>query len=242
MKFPKDKRIYFTAVLTGIVVLLFLWLAFFWQGKKVREKAEAYQKEKLNVLVLEEKKKRLSQLRKEVDNLEGWKDKLNAMFVKKDEAVPLIKRLEKAAENTSCAISIEPADLSKIKFEKINKKSASASSGAKDEDEDGVKNKSEAVANDPKKQPQDELAELKKYPAFSVSASGSFSSVVDFLEKVENLPYFIRPLVIDVSSENKKGAAPTTGAGSLDAGGEKNAPEEGGKNVKMSLIIVVYGE
>jgi hypothetical protein len=78
------------------------------------------------------------------------------------------------------------------------------------------------------------LSAFKDYPAFSVEVSGHFSSVVDFFEKLENMPYFVRPLIVDISLEEEKGAPAGTPVFL-----ENEIPD--GKNVKMKIVFVVYG-
>lgn len=166
--------------------------------------SEDYQKEKLNSFVIQEKKDRLVKLGSEIADIQKNTDELKAMFLGKDAALPLLKSLEAAAEQSSCEISIEPADISKIKF-------ATASPSQKNEtdttNDDLTTQKSQTASNAKPAQKPDELAPLKNYPAFSLTITGSYSSTVDFLNSMENLPYFVRPLKIDVIPGGKKQAS-----------------------------------
>lgn len=235
MTSSRDKKIFITISISTTVILAFLWFVFFFQGGRIKKSAEAYQKEKLNYYVLQEKKNKLLQLKKDMSDLEIQKERLETAFVKKDELVPIIRLLEKAAEDSSCAISIEPADLNKLKFEqtkKTQKKEVEA------EEEDSAKKKDQAEESK-----KDELAALKNYPVFNISVSGSFPSLIDFLEKMENLPYFIRPLIIDAKEEDKKNNPSLSAAGASSAGGKKEeTPPEDIKRVEMNITIVIYGE
>ena len=235
-----NKKIIISLSATTFVVLMLAWLVIFLLGGKVKGDFENYQKEKLNSFVLEEKRDKILQLKRELPNLEEERNILDSMLIKKDEAVPFLRALEKVASDTSCQIKIEPADISKIKFEK----KVSSVPKKQDEDElDATKKQNQGNAPEEKNKKEDDLAPLKNYPAFSVEVSGRFSATVDFLEKLENMKYFIQPLIVDISSEEKKSAAAGS-TGALPAGtpapsGNEN-PDE--KNIKMIMTFVVYGD
>jgi hypothetical protein len=242
MKEKPDRKVIITVSVTTIIVLVLAWLVVFFLGGKVREYFENYQKEKLNSFVLEENRNKILKLERELPNLEEEKDRLNSMLVKKDMAVPFLRALEKVASDTNCQIAIEPADISKIKFEK----KSSSSSKKQDEDEtnaDTANGEDQAKASEAKSKKQDDLASLKDYPAFSVVITGHFSSIVDFMTKFENIPYFVHPLVIDIFSDEKKNTA-AANARTLSAGTPNSSENENWdeKNIKMDMTFVVYGE
>lgn len=239
MRGKMDKKIIIAVSATIFVVLALAWLVVFLLGNKMKASFENYQKEKLNSFVLEEKRNKILKLEKELPDLEEEKNSLNSMLVKKDAALPFLKTLEKIAGDASCQIKIDPADISKIKFEK-NVSSAPKNQSA--DELDTTQKQEQAKTSEEKNKKEDDLASLKDYPAFSIEVSGQFSAVVDFFEKFENMPYFVRPLIIDISPEEKKSAAAGSG-GALSAGtpassGDENQDE---KNVKMTMTFVVYG-
>src|SRR4030043_495584 len=125
--------------------------------------------------------------------------------------------LEKIAGDTSCSIKIEPADISKVKFEKVTQ----TKKVQEEDDLESIKNKQQT----PEEKKADELAPLKNLPTFSIEVTGHFASLVDFLEKLENIPYFVRPLIVDISS-GKKNEAGTSGGGVLATGSHTPASNQ----------------
>ncbi len=231
----KDKRITGAIAGTAVLVLVLIWAVFFWQMRNIRMISEDYQKEKLNSLVLKEKENKLSQLKKEIANIEEQNRKFDALFLKKDEALPFLRELEKAASTANCTVKVSPADISKIKFEKAKTPPKPADDDLTD---DGTKSGGQPAP--PKK---DELAELKDYPAFTVEAVGTFSATTNFLIKTENLPYLVRILTLDaVPAGAKEKAAATSGALAAGAVQTPEAQSAGEKNVRLNFVAVVYGE
>ena len=226
-----NKRIFIALLVTISIVLVLIWATIFFLGNKVKESFEKYQKEKLNSLVLEEKRNKILKLGRDLPDLEKDKESLEAMLLKKDMAVPLLRTLEKIAADTSCSIEIQPADISKIKFASASKQASKSEDDAETEEVKGKK--IEATAQVRKKE-ADELESLKKHPAFSIEVVGHFSALVDFFEKFENVSYFLRPLIIDFSVVGKSSASPS----SMPASPESENQEE--KNVKMTMTFIVY--
>ena len=237
----KFNKIIIYSLATVIVVLLLAWLVIFFLGGKVKQSFENYQKEKLNSFILEEKRNKISKLKKELLNLEEEKNNLSSMLVKKDEYLPFLVTVEKIARDTSCSIKIEPVDIKKIKFEK-KKTSGSKSQNTDDLEETKSKNQSKTSLDENKKEEkEDDLASLKNYPAFSIEVVGHFSALVDFFEKFENMPYFVQPLIIDIySGEKKLTAGEVLGPSSMNttSSSENENPDE--KNIRMTMTFVVY--
>lgn len=234
-----NKKIIVAFSVTIFIVLASTWLVIFLLGSKMKDSFENYQKEKLNSFVLEEKRNKILELEGKLPDLKETRDSLDSMLIKKDVALPFLRAIENVASDASCQIKIEPADISKIKFE--NK----VSSATKNQDEDvsdTAKKQDQEKAPEEKNKKEDDLAALKNYPAFSIEVTGRFSSMVDFFEKLENMPYFIRPLTVDISLAEKKSAV-AGGAGTLPAGtissSENENPDE--KDIKMTMTFVVYG-
>lgn len=226
--------------MTTLIALALSWLVIFLLGSKTKDSFEKYQKEKLNSFVLEEKRNKILKLKRELPDLEDEKNSLDSMFVKKDMAVPFLRALEKIAGDTFCRITTEPADLNKIKFEK---KSSAASKKEEEDDSDEDKEQDQAKNSEEKNKKEDELAPLKVFPAFSVEVSGHFASVVDFFEKVENMSYFVHPLIVDISLDEKKNAmAINTGAASAGTPASPEGENWDEKNIRMKMTFVVYAQ
>lgn len=236
MRLPTNKKIIYWVLAVSFIVLFFFWFVFFLQISRVRELSELNEKEKLNTLVLRKKMEELSKLKNEISDLGDEKKKFEALFIKENEAVPLLRLLEKIAAETNCVIKISPFDISKIKFEKAVK-----SENIQDGEEEIKKPKPQEV--DQAKEQKDDLAPLKKYPAFSVEAEGAYGSTVSFLKKMENLPYFIRVLILDIAPMEKASQSSSSGSGVLQTSSQQKGGDQpsGDKNVKMSITFVVYG-
>jgi len=233
-----DKKMIIIGLALVFLILGLAWLILFWQSQKIRELSENYQKEKLNSFVLQEKRDRLAQLKKEIVNLEEGKSSLSAMFIKKDQALPLLEALERVAVTSYCQIVVDPADISKIKFQQT----APAPKNTSD-DETAAKPNNQTNDQSAKPKAPDEIAQLKNFPAFTLTVTGSYSGLVDFLSQMENLPYFIRPLTFDVIPVVKNQSQPQSvvaqPAGDTGSGPLPENPEE--KTVKATINIVIYG-
>src|SRR4030043_525007 len=94
-----NKKIIISLSATTFVVLMLAWLVIFLLGGKVKGDFENYQKEKLISFVLEEKRDKILQLKRELPNLEEERNILDSMLIKKDEAVPFLRALEKVASD-----------------------------------------------------------------------------------------------------------------------------------------------
>ena len=234
-----DNKIIIAVSVTVFIALLSGWLVIFLLGGKVKKSFEDFQKEKLNFVVLEEKKKKIMQMKKEFPNLEEEKNNLDSMLIKKEENVPFLRALEKIADDSSCSIKIEPADLAKIKFEK---KAGEPVKKTDDLDTDTAAKNSPTQTTPEQSKKEDDLAPLKNFPAFVVEISGHYSSVIDFFNGFENMPYFVRPLIVDISVPVKKGTTAAE-AGTLSSGtsASPNNQNQDEKSLKMTMTFVIYG-
>ncbi len=238
-----NKKIILTILFVAIVLIGLFWFVFFFQIPGIAGTAEAIQKEKLDSFVRKEKEDKLFKLKKELVGIEDQEKEMEGAFIPKNEAVPFFRALEKAAADASCQIKVQAADLNKVKFSTAKQ---TAGAGADDE-ETATKKQSTGSANQANQTGEaakaDELAKLKAYPAFNVEVVGSFASIMDFLKKMENLPYFARVLMFDLTpAEKTNSQAAAAGSGSLaTAGGAPgNNPQVQEKSVKLSLLIIVY--
>lgn len=246
-----DKKILGITSAACVVILLLAWIVFFRQAKDIRRVSENYQKEKLNSFVLQEKRNKLSQLKKEISNLEEKNSELHAIYIKKEEVLPFLKILESIAADTNCTIAVNPVDISKIKFEKAKKTEKPAPEKVEEKEAQEDEQEEDKTAGEKQSQPaekKDDLAELKKHPAFTIDAIGSFPAIVAFLNKMENIPYFARVLILNAAAYDAK-EKKQVGGGSLATAGAGQAVSEqpvspviGEKNVKMTLTVVIYAQ
>jgi hypothetical protein len=236
-----NKKIILAVLLSSVFVLGAAWFVFFVQIPKIKETADAIQKEKLDSFVRQQKSDKIYKLKKDLSDIESQKDEMDATFIKKNESVPFFRALEKIAEESGCQIKIGVADLAKVKFSTVKK-----ATPAVDEESDtetapkAADSSGKAQADEAAK--ADDLAKLKNYPAFNIETTGSSSSVLSFLGKMENIPYFVRVLTLNLASEKAGSGAVSLGAGTLSAGGQtaQSNAQKDDKNVKMSLLVIVY--
>jgi len=237
-----DRKVILAISFVSIVTLGLVWLIFFFQIPKIKEISEAVQKEKLDSFVRQEKGDKIFKLKKELVDIEDQKNKMDAVFLEKDKAVPFFRSLEEVAGNAPCQIKVEAADLSKVKFSQS--KSQSASTATEEEEEVKKKPASENKDQSSESAKADEIAKLKIHPAFNLEATGSFSSIMNFLEGMENLPYFVRVLTLDISVGKAASQAGGAETGTLAAGAQTTSSDSSqsqGKIVKLDLLVIIYG-
>lgn len=237
-----NRKVILAISLVGVLVLGLIWIVFFLQVPRIKYLSEAIQKEKLNSFVRQEKGSKIFKLKKDISDIEEQKKEMEAVFLPKNEAVPFLRALEQAAGVSSCQIKVEAADLSKVKFSQ-QKTSAKT---VDETDEEETTSKTTSNSGD-KGQPSetakaDEIAKLKIHPSFNIEVSGSFPSTMNFLEKMENLSYFVRVLTLDISEEKKNNQSGSSNVGTLSLGSQagSSGPESPGKTVKMSLLVIIY--
>jgi Tfp pilus assembly protein PilO len=232
-------KIVFTSAISAIVIAALTWFVFFYQTGLLAEMTDAVQKEKLDSFVKQEKSDKIFKLKKEFDEIDVQKKEMDGMLPAKDNMVPVLRFLEKISSDATCSIKVEAVDISKLKIGPVAK---TTKKQAQDEEDDTkTKNSAASQKKTEDQAKQDDLAKVKKFPAFNLTVIGRYSALVDFLTKMENLPFFIRVLTIDVAPAEKEkqqqAAAGTLASGGSAAGGEEGP---GSKEVKMSLLVVIY--
>jgi len=235
----KRKKVMFTIALSVAIIVGLAWFTLIFQKKLIIEMSETVQKEKLDAFVHQEKKDKILKLKKELDDIEIQKKEMEAMLPKKDGVVPVLQSLEKIAFETSSTIKIDAVDISKLKIGQAKKPVK------KQEDEEIAKKESATSSQDDEKEEkpsQDDLAKIRKFPAFNLTITGNYSSLIDFMDKMDSLPYFIRVLIIDLAyydkDKNQMSSGGTVFAPSLPSTDQSEENKE--KGVKMTLLIVIY--
>ncbi len=233
-----DKKIIITVAIVLLSVAALGWFSFFHETKQIEGTAEAIQKKKLESLVLQEKRDKIFKLKKDLKDIEGYKSEMDKMLIGKDDAVMFLRSIEGIASDTSNTIKIESADLSKLKIG--NQKNAPSSS---DEDTASTQTKDAQVAADQaaEKAKQEQASQLKNKIGFTIELAGAYPTLVDFLDKMENLPYFISVYNMDLAAQNKMNQPTATAGGVLPAENQTagtEAPAEN-KNIKMTMLVIV---
>ncbi len=215
-----NKKFYLVSAVIVLTAAFLVWYCVAVQTKKIITTSEDIQKENLNSLAQEEKSKKIRQMRSEWSDIEDSRKKMELTLIGRDDMVSLIESLENTAVDTGNQIEIDVYDLKKLKAK--NKRTVSGNKNAK-------KN------NEAKKEDKNNQ-DIKDKLGFSLELKGTFRSLIDFLNKVENFPYFIKVHSLDINllSELQRISRKTD-----DAGGE-NGEAELAKKIKSTIIIVVY--
>ena len=234
-----DKKIIITVVIVLLSVAALGWFAFFYETKQIGDTAETIQKKKLESLVFQEKRDKIVKLKKDLKDIESYKNEMDKMLIGKDDAVIFLRSVEGIASDTSNSIKIESADLSKLKMNQ------SKSAGSSSSEEDAAKGltKDQQIAADlaAEKEKQKQSDQLKAKLGFTIELEGTYPAIVDFLDKMENLPYFISVYNMDLTGPDKLNQPTAAAGGALLA--ESTALGQGAaaenKNIKMTTLVIV---
>jgi hypothetical protein len=236
MSVKMNKNLWISILLSLLVVGLFAWLAF-WQFGGIKNTSDNIQEEMLSSKVQEEKKQKILELGKELENIEENSKEMNLMLVDKGSAVSFLEALEKIANDTGNTIRIGVFDLSKMKSPTTKKpvlqETDTESTKAVQKDSQAKKSASSQTAK------QDFSNQL----GFSLEVEGTFQTLVDFFSKLENLPYFVQVYNFD-SVIPPKIQAPAALSSNENQGenqtGEASSEEQNSKKIKTVITIGVY--
>jgi HAMP domain-containing protein len=233
-----DKRILSLTIVAVLIAAGLIWLAAFWQLGKIREMSDNIQKEQLDHLVQEQRNKRILELKKELGDVGETKKDMDAFLIDKENAVPFLELLEGIARSTGNKINISVTDLAKMKSQLTPKNQVSKESD--DESTDSAKKDTQKKnAANVKNEKQDFSNQL----GFLVDLTGEYRSLIDFLTKLENAPYFIRVYNFQIAQAEKKQNSQTGTINESQAppeGGQADQNEENAKNITTVLTIGVY--
>jgi hypothetical protein len=230
MKNTFDKKIFLIAAVAIFLAAGLIWLAFFWQFGKIKELSDDIQKEQLDYLVKQERSQKILELGKELEGIETREKEMKAMLVDKENAVPFLKLLEDIAIGTGNSIKISVADLAKISALASKKPVVQAS------DAESTKDLQKESQSQKTAKPKDKALDFSNQLGFSIELAGEYGSFVDFLTKLENLPYFVRVYSFQVVPIVKSQAAQAADT-SAD---QLNAVNADNQNTKSTIIIGVY--
>jgi len=222
-----DKKIFFVIIASVFLAGGLIWLAFFWQFGKIKTISDDIQKEQLDSFVREERSQKILELGKELGDVEVQKKEMEAMLLEKENAVPFLKILEEIATETNNAIKISVTDLSKITSQSAKKPVVPPSDT---ESKSDLQKESQAQKSD---QPKNAPPDFSNQLGFSVELTGEYGPFLDFLTKLENLPYFVRIYNFQIAPAPK---TPTASASENQSAGAVG----GNKNIQSTMIIGVY--
>ncbi len=221
-----DKKAFL--LLLAVIALsgFLIWLAFFWQMEKIKKISDDIQKEQLDYLVRQERKQKVVELGKELGDISAREKEMKAMFIDKENAVPFLELVENSAYSTGNQIKINVADLSKVAVQAVKK----TLSQNENEDEDSKKSASKNTQSKEKSSSQSSKPDFSNQLGFSIEITGDFGSFVDFLTKLENMPYFVKVYNFQITPAAKDQVAQQP----------ENQPDEANKNLKAALVVGVY--
>lgn len=212
-----------------------IWFAFWVQFEKIKTISDDIQKEQLDSQVRQQRSQQVLELGKELGNVEANQQAMKAMLVDKEDAVPFLRAVESVAAATGNTIKISVTDLSKIKFQSAKAPVAQESEAESTKDVQKEDQAQKAAT------PQASKPDFSGQLGFSIELTGNYRSFVDFLTKVENLPYFVRVYTFQAASAKTQTSQPA-GSGAVQApaqGAQAPLPEEN-KNIKTTLVVGVY--
>ncbi len=225
-----DKKICLSVAIVVLLASGLIYLAFFWQLKKIEELSDDIQKIQLDSQVQKERKEKIVALGKELGNVDEKEKKMESFFVDKDNAVPFLKLLESSAFSTGNNIVISVTDLSKLKL------SSSKTTTATSSDDESVNDVKKESAAQKTKKAATKKTDISNQLGFSVKLEGRFGSLVDFLTKLENMPYFVQVYKFDVKPGLSKKPVPRS-PDQVDQSSENGDTD---KDITTDLIIGVY--
>jgi hypothetical protein len=219
------------AIFSGFLI----WFAFVYQLKEVKKASDDIQKAQLDASVQQERKQKILELGKELGNVELEQEAMGAMLIDKNDAVPFFKKLEDIAAETNNRIVISVVDFAKMK--PLLAKAAVPVQEDDDEDvvKDAPKKAKESASSSADKEKNDYSGQI----GFSILVSGRYNSLVDFLTKLENIPYFIKIYNLQIASDERKIMSSAIGSDQSTAPGS-TTQEEDSNTIKSVLTIGVY--
>jgi len=230
-----DKKICLLVAVAALLAGVLIWLAIFWQLGKISEMSDNIQKEHLDSLVRDERSQKIFEMGKELGDVENSQKEMSALFVDKENAVPFLKTLETVAAATGSLIKIDVADLTKMKSQTAKKPVVQESDAQSAKDVQKEDQTQKTASSQSGKQ------DFSNQLGFSVELTGKYASLVDFLTKLENLPYFVRVYNFQISPIVKNQTSQAAGSGAAPASGDQPAGSDAGsKNIKTILTIGVY--
>ena len=188
-----EKKIKSSLVFLILLELVFLAGAGFlcFQNKKLQsqilEKEQAARNWQLKLLSFDK-------IKDEYEKIEGDSNKIGERFTNKEEAVVFIQEMEQAAEQSGIVLEIElytPKKTTKTK--KTTTKKTTEDSG----DKDSSKNESESSAKTEEKEEEGAVA-------FQLKTQGTFSDLMKFLVKLENLSRYTRVENVTLITETER--------------------------------------
>jgi hypothetical protein len=234
MKRKIDKKIIILIAAAALLEAGLIWLSFFLQLYKIREVSDNIQKEQLDSLVRQERSQKILEMGKELGDVEKNKNDMSAMLVNKDDAVPFLKTLEAIAAATGNEIKINVTDLSKMKSQAVQAPVAQESDAlsAKDIQKEDQKQKTAQSKNN--------KPNFSNQLGFSIELIGRYGSLVDFFTKLENVPYFVQIYNFQIAPVAKNQTTQTAESGTAPTPGAPSQPAGGDKNIKSTITIGVF--
>jgi hypothetical protein len=237
MKIIFNKKICLIVATVFFLAAGLIWMAFFWQFEKIKELSDNIQKEQLDSSVKQERSQKILELGKELEGIEMREKEMKAMLVDKENAVPFLKLLEDIAVGTGNSIKISVTDLSKIKLQNSKKPIV------QEADPESTKDVQKQDQAKKKEQAKNTAPDYSNQLGFSVELTGKYGFFVDFLTKLENLPYFVRVYSFQIAPIIKNQATQATGSGTVvtdDPSGQSISADADSKFAKSTIIIGVY--
>jgi hypothetical protein len=215
------KKLWFVVVAALIITCGLLWYAYMVQYPKVKNIAEDIQKEKLDAIVKEEKSKRIMNIRDEVEGLDEQKKEIDSAFVTDSGVVGFLQSLEAIAGSTGNSIKISTFDLQKLVKQPANSDDADEPAKSATDDQTGKKASKVPPEN------------FESNMGFTVELEGNYTSMLNFIKQMENIPYFIQIRTLDSLVSSKKINISTQAA-------QAGTGQQANQALHTTLVIITY--
>lgn len=207
-------------ILAGYILFLgvFIYGGIFTMIKNIQGRADEIQKKIIDNEIDKKNLAKIPQLMSDYEIFSAGRSNLN-VILKKESEIEFIQSLENLAIETGNEISLKL-----IEEENSPVKDSQAKTKAKEKDKLDIK------SNLP----------YEKYITIQLELKGKYPQLMGFLEKIENMEYYVNVVAFDLKKEEKSGETKTSNpfvsSGSV-AAPEETPPEE----ILKSLIdLVVY--
>ena len=207
-------------ILAGYILFLgvFIYGGIFTMIKNIQGKADEIQKKIIDNEIDKKNLAKIPQLMSDYEIFSAGRSNLN-VILKKELEIEFIQSLENLARETGNEISLKL-----IEEENSSVKDSQAKTKAKEKDKLDIK------SNLP----------YEKYITIQLELKGKYPQLMGFLEKIENMEYYVNVVAFDLKKEEKLGETKTSNpfvSSDSAATPEETPPEE----ILKSLIdLVVY--
>lgn len=162
-----------------IIMIIFAGQAVFPMADGIRRKADNIQERLIDNEINKSRVSKIPEMEEAYSFFQGRKE-ATEVILKKDEEVDFIKEIEQIAEGTGNAISLKVVETK-------DKKTSAKSSDKKKDEEKGI----------------EESLSYGDYIPMQITLKGNYSSLVNFIRRLENYHYYVNVLSMECKKETE---------------------------------------